>query len=146
MSVGYTVYWRLREGAVLSDERLGRIHELVGEAYRKALAAIVVGDGVSLLDVLTGRSLLGYVRKNEWFHEAFVPECLGRHGVGFCKTERKRYDLAVKMALVEAQRLSDNAWEVVCDDGCTYLGDTVLVNREWDTWLPAQPERLGGVV
>ena len=86
------------------------------------------------------------MRRHEWFHEDFVPEFLGRVGVGFCKTERKRYDLAVKLALVEAQRLSGDAWEVVCDDGKEYRGDTVLVCGEWATWLPVEKNALGGVV
>jgi hypothetical protein len=122
----------------MDEKRLSEIQSRVQEAYERALRAIVTKSGVALWDVLHLSGPGTASRRDEYFHESFSGEMLSCAEYNFCKTARKKYDLAVKMALIEAQRLSDNAWDITCDEGGKYDKDTILIQGDWETWLPIE--------
>jgi len=43
----------------------------------------------------------------------------------FCKTARKQYDYVVKLCLIKVQEITDNAFEITCDDGWEYVKEGV---------------------
>lgn len=44
----------------------------------------------------------------------------GELGFCFCKTARKKYDKVCKLALIKIQEITNNKFEISCDDGYSY--------------------------
>ena len=144
--MGYTVYWKWKGTRPIWPSRLHEIQLAVDVVFRKALANIKTDSGRTLLQV-SERCLETQRREPEYeacFHETFFGSDLTMAKFGFCKTARKPYDKAVKLALIEAQRLSDNAWDITCDEGGAYTKDTALVLGPHDTWLPEECVKARG--
>ena len=139
--MGYAIYWRWKGSAKINDKRLTDIQNRVQSTYEQALRATITHSGIALWEILHLSGSGSGLRRNEYFHEGFSGQMLGRSEFNFCKTARKKYDLAVKMALIEAQRLSDNAWDITCDEGGKYDKDTILIQSDWKTWLPIENVR-----
>ena len=137
--MGYTIYWKWK-GGKKPKEWFICIQRKVEMKYRETLCEMMIDDGESLFDVCSGWGPFPFERKEEYFHEDFVGKMLNESEFQFCKTARKLYDSAVKEALIEAQKLSDNAWEVTCDDGGVYLKDTILELGKDGTWVPRSGE------
>ena len=142
--MGYTIYWKWK-GGLRPDAWIKRIQKKVEMKYREALVAILVEDGETLFDVWSGGGSLPLKNEDDYFHESFSGSMLNRSEFHFCKTARKVYDKAVKLALVEAQKLSGNVWRITCDEGGSYTEDTVLVEDENGTWLPSELVSGSGV-
>jgi hypothetical protein len=138
--MGYTVYWKWK-GGQRPDSWFSHVQKKVEERYQEALHEILTGDGNSLLSISLDAKAPRL--KDKYFHESFCGSMLGTAEFEFCKTARKLYDLAVKKALVEAQRLSDNAWEITCDDGGHYTKDTVLRVSKDGIWIPEERIKRG---
>jgi hypothetical protein len=131
--MGYTVYWRLEKS--IPDKELKLIQEAVQLKYEIELKKISVDTNYTLFDLSMDIRTKDYDIE-EYFHESFSGEMLYSIGLNFCKTARKLYDKAVKLALIKAQELSNNAWEITCDDGGIYTKDTILELSKHETWLP----------
>jgi len=109
--MGYTIYWQI--GNNIPKAKLEKIQKEVQKHF---------GNEIKKL----GLDNIKPEKKDEFFHESFSGEMLGNDRFGFCKTARKKYDKAVKSALIKAQKLSGNAWNVHCDDGCVYTKEGVV--------------------
>ena len=138
--MGYTVYWKWK-GGHQPDSWFSHVQARVEERYQEALREILTEDGKSLLSISLDSKAARL--KDKCFHEGFSGSMLNKSEFEFCKTARKLYDWAVKKALVEAQRLSDNVWEITCDDGGHYTKDTVLRESKDGTWIPEERIKRG---
>ena len=137
--MGYTIYWKWT-GGKKPMEWFRKIQRDVDAAYRLALLDIQTSDGKSLYEIF----MLCKTLPVEHFYEGFAGEMMTDSKFSFCKTARRSYDLAVKKALIHAQWLSGNAWEITCDDGGEYKKDTVLVEGGCGTWLPSEMVKKEG--
>jgi len=48
----------------------------------------------------------------------------------FCKTARKAYDYVVKLCLIKIQEITNNAFEITCDDGYSYYKEGLKTKNE----------------
>ena len=111
--MGYTVYWKNK--SKLSQAELQKARKVVFSVYKKELAK----DGI-----------LGQQNNDMYFHESFLPQMISNSDFEFTKTARKKYDRAVKVALLKLQEITINAYDISCDDGFKYTRRGLIFNAE----------------
>ena len=131
--MGYTVYWKNKKR--LSSTKLIAVKKAVMKTFRLELKK---DDLLKKWDDWNKAWTKGRCpyELDKYFHEGFTASMIGNRDFEFCKTARKPYDGAIKKALIKLQKLTNNAYDISCDDGGKYFADTVLEKTVWGNWVP----------
>lgn len=142
--MGYTIYYKTREGEIVTKEEVRKcveeIKKLVEE--NKDIIDYEFPEAVDKYNVNfngvneEGETFCFYSdykdnRKEEILdkieNKEFNPNGLVRGKLDFncCKTHRNGYDRFVKTALMKIQEITNNKFEVTCDDNYIYEKDGI---------------------
>jgi len=100
--MGYTIYWQPKRH--FSQAELSRFNLIFKREYEKQIG-FIKSKGLS-------------TEKYEWAENPMT-----NNEFEFMKTARQPYDFAVKKALIEVQKASNNGYKITCDDGFSYTKD-----------------------
>ena len=113
--MGYTIYWKIKRK--LSQSELKKAQDKTMKVFDRELKKLNI-----------------YSYKKDWngkyFHESFSKNMIANDDFQFSKTARKKYDKAVKIALIELQKTTNNAYDITCDDGFEYKSTGIYLSGE----------------
>lgn len=99
--MGYTIYWEAKRD--FTKQQLNKMNMAFMLEYNKVISRLKA-KGMD-----TG--------KYEWVGN----NPMSNKNFEFIKTNRIPYDYAVKKALIEVQKVSNNGYKITCDDGFKYI-------------------------
>jgi len=99
--MGYAIYWKAKRK--FTKEELDSFNKVWNDAYKSATDSIAK----------KGLSTSHY----EWSG----PTPMSNKEFEFMKTARIPYDFAIKKALIAVQKISNNGYQITCDDGLQYF-------------------------
>ena len=122
--MGYTIYWKPTKK--LSDSKLKQLNREWMLTYNLELSKL--------------KALGMDTQVYEWNGD----EPLTNNEFNFMKTARTPYDYAVKKAFLKIQKLSNNVFEVTCDDGFKYTSEGLIFDGDgyMDEYKVVSPIKL----
>ena len=147
--MGYTIYYKTRKNKYLTKEEVAECVSAIRQIIQKHSKIVHIEFKGKAEDNKWNINFNGYEDDG---HETFcfysyynenpaemVLEALdsqrefngdyislnGELRGAFCKTARKQYDYVVKLCLIKVQEITDNAFEITCDDNLEYTKEGV---------------------
>jgi hypothetical protein len=149
--MGYTLSWNTKKGKSITKEETEKCVEAIKQIIEKHKDIVEIefigkselnkwninfngiGDDAhetfcfySYYDKSSAEMIMGVFEDREFNEDYISPS--GKLGRTFCKTARKPYDEVIKECFIKIQEITNNKFDINCDDGFVYTKKGVKKN------------------